>query len=71
MRQFHSILENGKNKRRIQAISGLILLLWLLFNAKHYHFSSDVRDRDEWRILCVFTVLYVSQAILVKNGFIE
>jgi hypothetical protein len=67
MRQFHSILENVKNKRRIQAVSGLILLLWLLINAQHYHFSSHVRDVNEWKILWVFTVLYFSQAILVKK----
>ena len=67
IKQFHSILESAKNQNRIHAVSGLILLLWLIVNAERVHLSSSLTDVYDWRILCVFTVLYFSQAILAKK----
>ena len=67
MKQLYSILESAKNQNRIHALSGLILLLWLIVNAERVHLSSSLTDVYDWRILCVFTVLYFSQAILEKK----
>lgn len=67
IKQFHSILESAKNQNRIHAVSGLILLLWLIVNVERVHLSSSLTDVYDWRILCVFTVLYFSQAILAKK----
>lgn len=67
MKQLYSILESAKNQNRIHAVSGSILLLWLIVNAERVHLSSSLTDVYDWRILYVFTVLYFSQAILVKK----
>jgi hypothetical protein len=67
MKQLYSILESAKNQNRIHALSGLILLLWLIVNAERVHLSSSLTDAYDWRILYVLTVLYFSQAILAKK----
>ena len=67
MKQLYSILESAKNQNRIHAVSGSILLLWLIVNAERVHLSSSLTDVYDWRILYVFTVLYFSQAILAKK----
>ena len=67
MKPFYSILESAKNQKRIHAVSGSILLLWLIVNAERVHLSSSLTDVYDWRILYVLTVLYFSQAILAKK----
>ena len=67
MKQLYSILGRAKNQNRIHVVSGLILLLWLIVNAERVHLSSSLTDVYDWRILCVFTVLYFFQAILEKK----
>lgn len=67
MKQLYSILESAKNQNRIHSVSGLMLLLWLIVNAERVHLSSSLTDVYDWRILCLFTVLYFSQAILAKK----
>jgi hypothetical protein len=67
MKPLYSILESAKNQKRIHAVSGSILLLWLIVNAERVHLSSSLTDVYDWRILYLLTVLYFSQAILVKK----
>lgn len=67
MKQLYSILGRAKNQNRIHVVCGLMLLLWLIVNAERVHLSSSLTDVYDWRILCVFTVLYFSQAILEKK----